>query len=183
MNFEFFLNLNQTTQNKNSNAQQVCNNNFANPYDVIFLNFMSTKIHNYSFLSHLVFQRRPSANYMCAQNVHMTHIVTIMKIIKDKCFIIYQNIVTSRLTSITKHSRSYSISSVRDSILHRDGWLEEHLPSTLGTSPVTHHLNPPSGTHPGFLLIVCKASVSAPYSTSITWGDARLKRQDMAELR
>jgi len=29
-------------------------------------------------LSHPVFQRRPSANYMCAQDVHMTHIATDM---------------------------------------------------------------------------------------------------------
>jgi hypothetical protein len=34
-------------------------------------------------MSHLVFQRIPSANYMCAQDVHMTHIVTNMEIIMN----------------------------------------------------------------------------------------------------
>ena len=34
-------------------------------------------------LSHPVFQRIPSTNYMCAQDVHTTHIATNMEIIKD----------------------------------------------------------------------------------------------------
>jgi hypothetical protein len=38
-------------------------------------------------LSHPVFQRRPSANYMCAQDVHTTHIATNMENIKNNALL------------------------------------------------------------------------------------------------
>jgi len=38
-------------------------------------------------LSHLVFQRRPSANYLCAQDVHTTHIATNMENIKNNALL------------------------------------------------------------------------------------------------
>ena len=38
-------------------------------------------------VSHPVFQRRPSANYMCAQDVHMTHIATNMENTKNNALL------------------------------------------------------------------------------------------------
>jgi len=38
-------------------------------------------------MSHLVFQRIPSANYMCAQDVHMTHIATNMENVKNNALL------------------------------------------------------------------------------------------------
>ena len=43
---------------------------------------------------------------------------------------------------------------VPPTILHRDGWLGEHSPSTLGTPLVNSSLELSFGTHSGFLLIV-----------------------------
>jgi len=40
-----------------------------------------------NLLSHPVFQRIPSANYMCAQDVHTTHIVINMENIKNNALL------------------------------------------------------------------------------------------------
>jgi hypothetical protein len=85
------------------------------------------------------------------------------------------NIVTTRLYNYYK--------SIAETILillfgapYSTGTVDwgKHSPSTHGLYR-NSSLDPPSGTHPGFLLVTT-TSVSSPCSASITRGYARLKK-------
>jgi hypothetical protein len=118
---------------------------------------------------------------MCAQDVHTTHIVTNMENIKNNALLYIETQLHTILTSITKHSGNYYISSLQVSILHRDSWLGEHSPSTHGTPWELF-----TWTTIWYLyeiFVDCKASVSAPYSTSITKGFIKAQRLDTIWLR
>ena len=53
-----------------------------------FYSFRSNLRHiEYDDLSHPVFQTRPNANYMCAQEVHTTHIAINMENIKNNALL------------------------------------------------------------------------------------------------
>jgi len=54
-------------------------------------------------VSHLVFCRIPSTNYMCVEDIHTTHIVTNMEIIKDNVLLHIKASVSAPYSiSITK---------------------------------------------------------------------------------
>jgi hypothetical protein len=98
-------------------------------------------------VSHPVFRRIPSANYMCAQNVHTTHIATNMKNIKNNALLYIEhsyNKTYNYYKSIAK-----TILNLLSSGLHTpQGWLTRgstHL--VLMDSTRNCSLDPPSGTH------------------------------------
>ena len=85
-------------------------------------------------MSHPVFQRIPSANYMCAQDVHTTHIATNMENIKNNALLYIEH----------NYNRTYNYyRSIAETILN----LLFGTPYSTGTvdwgkhSPGTHGLH------------------------------------------
>jgi hypothetical protein len=104
---------------------------------------------------------------MCAQDVRTTHIATNLENIKNNALLYIEHSYNKTLQLLQKQAETIlDLLSLGRHTPH--GRLTGGSTRLVSMDSVRNSsLDPPSGTHPGFLLVTT-TSVSSPYSASIT---------------